>query len=310
MRKYFIVNFYIHHKFAIIFNSSICSTILLTCSFLPTSLSSNNAGNSYQNINKKLGSYFYCILFILFFIILSYIYSFTRVYSKVFMQFKFISPFKIIIIYGIFGFIFCLIAFGISSCIPYQDNIKDYICNMNRIFKEENNYKFWVEIFCVYPLFSFISFMEIYFEILTICYLNPFYILMTNTIYYGITEAIYFLINLDPIYDNKILHFILTELAEIFCLLGLMIYLEILILNFCGLNEKVLVLIMKKGEEEFRKLSFIGTRSIINDDDDDEDDESNEVDNNINNNEDKTNNKDNKDEVETKTEIEKQYRNI
>ena len=310
MRKYFIVNFYIHHKFAIIFNSSICSTILLTCSFLPTSLSSNNAGNSYQNINKKLGSYFYCILFILFFIILSYIYSFTRVYSKVFMQFKFISPFKIIIIYGIFGFIFCLIAFGISSCIPYQDNIKDYICNMNRIFKEENNYKFWVEIFCVYPLFSFISFMEIYFEILTICYLNPFYILMTNTIYYGITEAIYFLINLDPIYDNKILHFILTELAEIFCLLGLMIYLEILILNFCGLNEKVLVLIMKKGEEEFRKLSFIGTRSIINDDDDDEDDESNEVDNNINNNEDKINNKDNKDEVEAKTEIEKQYRNI
>ena len=187
------------------------------------------------------------------------------------MQFKFISPFKIIIIYGIFGFIFCLIAFGISSCIPYQDNIKDYICNMNRIFKEENNYKFWVEIFCVYPLFSFISFMEIYFEILTICYLNPFYILMTNTIYYGITEAIYFLINLDPIYDNKILHFILTELAEIFCLLGLMIYLEILILNFCGLNEKVLVLIMKKGEEEFRKLSFIGTRSIINDDDDEDD---------------------------------------
>ena len=181
---------------------------------------------------------------------------------------------------------------------------------MNRIFKEENNYKFWVEIFCVYPLFSFISFMEIYFEILTICYLNPFYILMTNTIYYGITEAIYFLINLDPIYDNKILHFILTELAEIFCLLGLMIYLEILILNFCGLNEKVLVLIMKKGEEEFRKLSFIGTRSIINDDDDDEDDESNEVDNNINNNEDKINNKDNKNEVETKTEIEKQYRNI
>ena len=94
---------------------------------------------------------------------------------------------------------------------------------------------------------------------------------MTNTIYFGITEAIYFLItNLGQI-NIKILHFILTELAEIFCLLGLMIYLEILILNFCGLNEKVLVLIMKKGEEEFRKLSFIGTRSIINDDDDEDD---------------------------------------
>ena len=132
---------------------------------------------------------------------------------------------------------------------------------------------------------------------------------MTNTIYYGITEAIYFLKISEK--DNiKIVHFILTELAEIFSLLGLMIYLEILILNFCRLNENVKIRIIEKGEEEFRKLSFPGAGNIFIDDDD-EDDEPNEVDNNTNNNnEDKTNNKDNKDEIETKTEIKKQYRNI
>ena len=310
MRKYFIIDYYIHHKFAIIFNASICSAILLTCSFLPTSLSNDNPGNSYQNINARLGSYFYCILFILVFLILSYIYSFTRVYSKVFMQYRFISPFKIIIIYGFFGFIICLIAFGVSSPIKYEDNIINYIDKMKKILLEnKKRYKFYVEIFCVYPFFSFISFMEIYFEILAICYLNPFYILMTNTIYYGITEAIYFLKISEK--DNiKIVHFILTELAEIFSLLGLMIYLEILILNFCRLNENVKIRIIEKGEEEFRKLSFPGAGNIFIDDDD-EDDEPNEVDNNTNNNnEDKTNNKDNKDEIETKTEIKKQYRNI
>ena len=135
MRKYFTIDFYIHHKFAIIFNASICSAILLTASFLPTSLSSENPGNSYQNINSRLGSYFYCILFILFFLILSYVYSFTRVYSKIFMQFRFISPFKIIAIYGIFGFIVCSIAFGVSSFIKYEDNINNYISSMKEIFE-------------------------------------------------------------------------------------------------------------------------------------------------------------------------------
>ena len=313
MRKYFIIYSYIHHKFANIFNASICSAILITCSFLPTSLSNNNRGNSYDNINERLESYFYCILFILLFLILSYAYSFTRVNSKVFMQYRFISPFKIIIMYGIFGFIFCLIAFGVSSPIKYDDNINKYIKDMNNILTAENGekpYKFWVEIFCVYPFFSFISFMEIYFEILTIYYLNPFYTLMTNKIYYGIAEVIYFLKNTEKD-KNKIVivHFILTKLAEIFCLLGLMIYLEILIFNFCRLNENVKSRIMEKGDEEFRRLSFTGISNIFIDDDD-EDDECHEEDDN-NNDGDKTNNKDNnKEEVETKTENKKEYRNI
>ena len=307
MRKYFIIYFYKHHKFAIIFNATVCSAILLTCSFLPTSLSNDNPGNSYQNIKTRLGSYFFCVLFILLFLILSYIYAFSRVYSKVLMQFRFISPFKVIILYGIFGFTICLIAFGVSSAIKYEDNITNYINIMKDILRKGKIYKFWVEIFCVYPFFSFISFMEIYFEILTIYYLNPFYILMTNTIYYGITEVIYFLKN-SEIDKIKVVHFILTELAEIFCLLGLMIYLEILVLNFCKLNEKVKSRLIEKGEEEFRRLSFKGARNIFIDDGDEEDEED---DNNNNNNEDKTNNKENdKDELEAKTEIKKQYRNI
>ena len=84
-RNYFIIDFYRHHKVSIIFNVSICSTLLLTASFLPTSLSDENPGNSYQNLNDKLGNYFYCILFIFVFVILSLIYSFSRIYSKVLM---------------------------------------------------------------------------------------------------------------------------------------------------------------------------------------------------------------------------------
>ena len=127
---------------------------------------------------------------------------------------------------------------------------------------------------------------------------------MTNTIYYGIIEIIYFLLNIsnDPM---KILHIIFTELAEVFCLLGLMIYLEILILNFCGLNDKVKSRLIETGEKEFRTLSFGGFGGIDFDDDDDEDnEEDDDVDDKKNYNEEKSN------KEEVKPEIIKQYRNI
>ena len=77
---------------------------------------------------------------------------------------------------------------------------------------------------------------------------------MSNTLYYAINEFILFMINLSN--DGLvIIHFILTELAEIWISLGLMVYLEIIELNFCGLNDKLRKNIMKTGENEFKLLS-------------------------------------------------------
>ena len=115
MKKYFIVYFYRHHKVAIIFNSTVCSAFLLMASFLPTSLSEKNEGNSYHTINQKLGSFFYCFLFIFIFLVLSNIYCYSRVCAKVLMQINFLSPYQIIFFFGIIGFIVSLI----SSIIAY-----------------------------------------------------------------------------------------------------------------------------------------------------------------------------------------------
>ena len=268
MRKYFIIDFYRHHKVAVIFITTVCSSLLIVGSLLPSSLMGENSGNAYQNIGTKLGSKFYSILFILIFLILSYAYSFTRVYSKILMQIKFISPYKIILVIGIFGFIISIIAFVVSYFINYKDNFNNYFSAMRLILNGEKPYKFWVEIFCVYPLYSFTSFMELTFEIFTIYYLNPFYVLMTNNLYYGITELLFFLLNISS--DGlKITHFLITELTEIFTFLGYMVYLEILELNFCGLNENIKRRIMEKGEIEFRNLSEFDLHSQIIDDDDD-----------------------------------------
>ena len=161
MKKYFIMDFYKHHKVSIVFIISMCSILLLTASFLPTSLLGENSGNSYYNIKEKLGSYYYSILFIFIFAVLSYDYSFSRTYCKILMQIKFISPYKIIIIFGIVGFIISLIASIVSYYIKYYDNMISYFSNMREVLHGEKPYKFWVEIFCVYPLYSFSNFMEL-----------------------------------------------------------------------------------------------------------------------------------------------------
>ena len=54
MRKYFIIDFYIHHKVSIIFIISIGSILILIATFLPNSLLGDNSGNAYQNIEKKI----------------------------------------------------------------------------------------------------------------------------------------------------------------------------------------------------------------------------------------------------------------
>ena len=95
--------------------------------------------------------------------------------------------------------------------------------------------------------------MEMTFEILTIYYLNPFYVLMTNNVYYILSELISFMLNLSN-EGLAIVQFILAELSEFFAISGYMVYLEILELNFCGLNENLRKSIMEKGEKEFKQL--------------------------------------------------------
>ena len=272
-KKYFIIDFYKHQKVSIIFIVSTCSILLLTASFLPTSLlSDKNEGNAYKNINYKLGSYFYCILFFILFVGLSFIYSYSRAYSKVLMQIKFVSPFKIIFIIGIVGLPISIIVSIVSYYLGYKkDNLFEYFETMGKNKTDKETYKFWVEIFCVYLLFTFASFMELTCEILTIYYLNPFFVLMTNNLYYILTELNSFLLNL-PNDELKIAHFLIAEFSEIFAFLGYIVYLEIIELNFCGLNDKTMSNLEKKGDKEFKRLTNINLSelSFVEDDDEEE----------------------------------------
>ena len=270
MRKYFIMDFYKHHKISIIFIILICSGLLLAASFIPNTTFGENSGNAYQNIKTQLGSYFYSILFIFIFIILSYIYAFSRVYSKILMQIKFISPYKIILTIGIIGFIISILASIVSYFIEYRDNFNNYFSAMKEVLKGEKKYKFWVEIFCVYPLYSFVCFMDITFEIFIIYYLNPFYVLLANNLYYGVAEIISFLLYLSN-NSFRITQYVIAQSSEVFVSLGNMVYLEIVELHCCGLNDNTKRRLMEKAEKEFRILSDINSIQNDNYEKDDED---------------------------------------
>ena len=89
----------------IILNPIFGTLILITASFLPSSISENDKNNSYQNVEEKLGSYYYIILLILLFMVLSFVFCFTRIYSKVLMQIKYISPYKLVFLFGFAGLV-------------------------------------------------------------------------------------------------------------------------------------------------------------------------------------------------------------
>ena len=82
MRKYFIMDFYLHHKVSIIFIILICTILLLIATFIPYIAYGKNIGNAYESINSKLGNKFYSILFIFVFIVLSYDYAFLEFIQK------------------------------------------------------------------------------------------------------------------------------------------------------------------------------------------------------------------------------------
>ena len=97
MKKYFPYDIYRHHKLAIIFISITISTFILICSFLPNSPEEGKKLNTYQKVEKEFGSYYYSILFILLFILVNFIYAYSINFSKVLIQIKNMSLYKLII---------------------------------------------------------------------------------------------------------------------------------------------------------------------------------------------------------------------
>ena len=251
MKRYYKIDYYLHQKVSIIFIVTFCCTMLFIASFFSMPISTDKQINTYQNIENKFGNYLYCIPFIILFLLLNLIYSFSKTYSKILFEINFISPYILIICIGIIGLIATLSSSLISYIFNYYDNIINYFNDLGEVLDKNEKYMFYSEIFLVSPLFAFGKFMQLLFEMFLIYHLNPIFALLTNDLCYGITKLVTFIIS----GSDYVGHFIFSELTELLAVIGYLVYLEILELNFCGLSDNLRRKIMLKGENEFLELS-------------------------------------------------------
>ena len=276
MASYFVETKYKHQKYSMLFIIFGSTTLIFLSTFLPKDNKELKDKNDYDIIRIKFGEniYFSLLIILIIFIIfifISFITAFSRVLSKFLMEIKFISPYRIIISTGIVGLLLnsiflipstkykcpnnktfngsCLVVYNNTENIPryYYDNLFAYFSNLNK----QNNKEYYIEIFGIIPLYIIISFLEFSCEIFTIYYLTPKYLLIRDNLYYGLSRIILI------IYDSNnitLLRFFLLEFAEIIAIIGYLVYLEIIELHFCGLDEKIRRNLTLKAKNEINEI--------------------------------------------------------
>ena len=179
------------------------------------------------------------------------------------MDNKFISPYKIIILIGIFGlfynliiFLFFIIKGSNTICQNSADRENIYCFGETNYFSKlfnNNILDIFIEITCTL-IYIFSHFLALAFELLTIKYLNQNFILMSDNVYYEILKIKIFIPEekKEPLWNN----FIILQLAEFFKFIGLLIYLEIIELRFCGLNKNTKINISKRSLKDKIESSY------------------------------------------------------
>ena len=195
-------------------------------------------------MEDEFGSYYYCILIIIIFLCVNFLYAYSINDFKVLIQFKNMNLYLLIIFSGVIGLIISIIFSLIFPILSDKYDIFKYFSEL------KSSDKFYIEIFVVYPIFIFSKYMQMYLEILLIYFLNPFYVLWANDLTYGISKLISFISNKYANYEN----FLFSELAEVYALLGNIVFLEIIELNFCGLSDNIRTYIKLKGELDLKEL--------------------------------------------------------
>ena len=228
--------------------------------------------------------------------------TYTRAYVcckiKWLMDLKYISSYKLLIIYGLIGIICCGTTSIITTYVPCEDTIISFeemikICTFSRnIFDNENNSNntfYYYESFSVYhdkifKDFNFsafgntcliiikilMSFFVNLFSVLIIKNLNPLFFICARFIYYFFVRFFDMIISEIKKENIKVDNYF-DLLSEVFGLIGILVYTELVELNFCDLNYNLKKNIIKRSEEEVENISDIDvddTSKLNNDNDD------------------------------------------
>jgi len=256
--KFYSIKIYRHHFYSLSF-------IFFTNFVILTIKSFQGNKNVYDIVLNFFPSKYFCFLIIFLYILNSFSISYTRVVTKVLMEIKYISHYRIIFFIGAFGLILTSLLLIIFSIFFPSNNINDekFLGNFF-IYCEKFGNNTWAEILVI-PFYLFISFMEFNYEILIIYYLNPIYFLISDSLYYGLKPIILLICKPNETNDLSLL----SILADAFAFIGYSIYVEAIILNFCDLNKNTKINIINRGILESENAEKIIEDDAEEDDDDD-----------------------------------------
>jgi len=252
MNIYFPQNIYKHQLYSMIFVIFLDTILIIVSTFLEY--------NDNKNIYQVKG-FILCNCIILFYICITFIFSYAEVKTKILIDRKYLSPYIIIILVGLIGFIINIIAaiifeFYGNNCndmtetnINCYANISSYFNALKTLFNN-NPKEFCVEIFFFSLFLMIFEFLNMTFVIFIYKYLNPSYLLLSDNIYFTFFSLINFFFIKKKFDSLSIKKFIISESSEIFELLAFLIYLELIELRFCGLNKDIRKNIEKRAEIE------------------------------------------------------------
>ena len=267
---------YKHQKLSLSTLLIVCTTIYVINSFIPqsnkdcSSLSGEElkqckilSVNIYNDIIDKFGGYFIPII-ILIYSAAMVSNAYSSIAIKWFVDIKYITLSRILIYLGVIGLFYSLILvfiFSNLSCSKEINNILSYVCKLEYqgdIFYEnyrtfgaiEYNRNFYLDVFIELPLFIISSFLSIFFELLIIKDLDPFYLIPIDCIYFLIYDIIDYSINypITNLYRN--LKFTCQVCSNTIAVFLCCIYLEIFELHFCSLDIHLRRFIIKREQEE------------------------------------------------------------
>ena len=276
---------YSHQKIGIFINSLFC-LIFKLFGFIYSSNEENNLNMKYK-ICIPISIIFYL------FIINSTSYIYTQL--KFYMDLKFISQTKLLILYGTIGFVLSIISCIIETSLKCVGKEEEFFCNVyinrtiiieNKINNEtiityETNINRYIENFHIFiEEFSFLDkkdriieivlffigvifyYCSLYFDMLIINYLTPMHFIFSSLIYLFLIELIDYIrnnIQTENIFNKENIAYYCDFSAYIFSFIGFMIYLEIIELNFCNLNYNLRKYINKRSDEDIYEYNICET---------------------------------------------------
>mgnify|MGYP006873062716 CR=1 FL=1 len=278
---------YKHQIFAKYFNFIVCLIFKLTSFILTLKSDSKNIYKDYPWL-YPIG----IIAFLAFVVISAFIYT----KFKAFMDLKWTSSTKLLMIYGFVGLFINIIIMVIETYIKCNDEIKAYVCT---IIDDENKNDYYIDNFLIlfkriskiynkdivsfsfFIIFTIVdiifNFFSIYFCFLILKKFTPEYYYFIGSVFeflYNLNEAIeskifygYYIVEDGKEYKIPIAKFILEMVGNSLATIGFLIYLGIIELNFCGLNYNLRKNIIERGKKEAEENEELGN---FNDDDDDD----------------------------------------